>query len=47
MLREAHARYFDSTRPPANTLIPVAALARPELLLESEAVVEIRPGSRS
>lgn len=46
MLREARARYFDSTRPPANTLIPVGALARPELLLEIEAVVEIRPASR-
>lgn len=46
MLREARARYFDSARPPANTLIPVGALARPELLLEIEAVVEIRPTSR-
>jgi 2-iminobutanoate/2-iminopropanoate deaminase len=46
LLRESRARYFDSARPPANTLIPVAALARPELLLEIEAVVEIRPASR-
>jgi 2-iminobutanoate/2-iminopropanoate deaminase len=46
MLREARAQYFDSARPPANTLIPVGALARPELLLEIEAVVEIRPASR-
>ncbi len=46
MLREARARYFDSARPPANTLIPGGALARPELLLEIEAVAEIRPTSR-
>jgi enamine deaminase RidA (YjgF/YER057c/UK114 family) len=46
MLREARARYFDPARPPANTLIPVSALARPELLLEIEAVAEIRPASR-
>ena len=46
VLRESRARYFDPARPPANTLIPVAALARPELLLEIEAVVEIRPASR-
>ena len=46
MLRETRARYFDSARAPANTLIPVGALARPELLLEIEAVVEIRPASR-
>lgn len=40
-LRDTRARYFDPTRPPANSLIPVAALARPELLLEIEAVVDI------
>jgi enamine deaminase RidA (YjgF/YER057c/UK114 family) len=45
MLRESRARYFDSARPPANTLIPVVALARPELLLEIEAVAEVRPAS--
>ena len=42
-LREARGRYFHSARPPANTLVPVATLARPELLLEIEAVVELRP----
>ncbi len=42
-LREARGRYFNSARPPANTLIPVATLARPELLLEIEAVVELQP----
>ncbi len=36
--------YFDAAHPPANTLIPVSALARPELLLEIEAVVAV-PGS--
>ena len=46
MLREARARYFDPIRAPANTLIPVSALARPELLLEIEAIAEIRPGTR-
>jgi enamine deaminase RidA (YjgF/YER057c/UK114 family) len=42
-LREARGRYFNSARPPANTLVPVATLARPELLLEIEAVVELQP----
>lgn len=37
-LREVRARYLDPAHPPANTLIPVTALARPELLLEIEAV---------
>ena len=41
-LREVRGRYLDATRPPANTLIPVTALARPELLLEIEAVAELR-----
>ena len=40
-LRDTRARYFDSIHPPANSLIPVAALARPELLLEIEAVVDL------
>lgn len=44
-LRDTRARYFDSQHPPANTLIPVAALARPDLLLEIEAVVDL-PGGR-
>ena len=43
-LREIRARHFDAAYPPANTLIPVSALARPELLLEIEAVVAV-PGS--
>jgi enamine deaminase RidA (YjgF/YER057c/UK114 family) len=40
-LRETRARYFDASHPPANTLVPVAVLARPELLLEIEAVVDL------
>ena len=43
-LRETRARYFDAEHPPANTLIPVTALARPELLLEIEAVVDLPAG---
>lgn len=41
-LREARARYFGAAHPPANTLIPVPALVRPELLLEIEAVAQVR-----
>jgi enamine deaminase RidA (YjgF/YER057c/UK114 family) len=41
-LREERARHFDAAHAPANTLVPVAALARPELLLEIEAVAELR-----
>jgi len=43
-LRETRARYFDAAHPPANTLIPVTALARPDLLLEIEAVVDLPKG---
>ena len=43
-LREARARYFDAAHPPANTLIPVTALARPDLLLEIEAVADLPKG---
>ena len=38
LVRESRAKYFDPNRPPANTLVPVPALARPELLIEIEAV---------
>jgi enamine deaminase RidA (YjgF/YER057c/UK114 family) len=41
-LRDVRGRYLDPAHPPANTLIAVAGLARPELLLEIEAVVELR-----
>ena len=43
VLREIRAKYLDPTHPPANTLVPVATLARPELLLEIEAVA-VLPG---
>jgi enamine deaminase RidA (YjgF/YER057c/UK114 family) len=43
-LREIRARYLNAAHPPANTLIPVTALARPELLLEIEAVVDLPAG---
>jgi enamine deaminase RidA (YjgF/YER057c/UK114 family) len=45
-LREARARHLDAGHPPANTLVPVATLARPELLLEIEAVAELRTPAR-
>jgi enamine deaminase RidA (YjgF/YER057c/UK114 family) len=38
LVREVRAKYLDARRPPANTLVPVPALARPELLIEVEAV---------
>jgi enamine deaminase RidA (YjgF/YER057c/UK114 family) len=37
-LREIRTRYIDPSRPPANTLVVVSALARPELLIEVEAI---------
>ena len=40
-LRDTRARYFDAAHPPANTLVPVTTLARPDLLLEIEAVVDL------
>ena len=43
-LRNTRARYFDASHPPANTLVPVTALAHPDLLLEIEAVVDLPKG---
>ncbi len=37
-IREVRTEFFDQTDPPASTMIGVAALARPELLLEVEAI---------
>jgi enamine deaminase RidA (YjgF/YER057c/UK114 family) len=37
-LRGIRAKYLDQARPPANTLLVVSSLARPELLIEIEAV---------
>ncbi|HUR95696.1 MAG TPA: RidA family protein [Gemmatimonadales bacterium] len=45
-LREARGRYLSAAHPPANTMVPVATLARPELLLEIEAVVGLRSHAR-
>ncbi|HEY9015300.1 MAG TPA: RidA family protein [Gemmatimonadales bacterium] len=40
-LRELRARYLGAVHPPANTLVIVSALARPELLIEIEAVAVV------
>ena len=37
-LREIRAKYLNRSRPPANTLVVVSGLARPDLLIEIEAV---------
>ena len=37
-LREIRAKYLNRNRPPANTLVVVSSLARPDLLIEIEAV---------
>ena len=37
-LRELRAKYLDERRPPANTLLVVSSLARPDLLIEIEAI---------
>jgi 2-iminobutanoate/2-iminopropanoate deaminase len=37
-LREIRSRRLSKTQPPANTLVEVSSLARPELLIEIEAV---------
>jgi 2-iminobutanoate/2-iminopropanoate deaminase len=41
-LRDIRTRYLDPKHPPANTLLVVSALARPELLIEIEAVAVLR-----
>ena len=41
-LREIRGKHLDPARPPANSLIVVASLARPELLIEIEAVVVLK-----
>ena len=46
LLREIRSKYLDPARPPANSLIPVPTLARPELLLEIEAVAVLRAPRR-
>ena len=37
-LRDIRARYLAKAQPPANTLVAVSSLARPELLIEIEGV---------
>lgn len=41
-LREIRGKHLDPARPPANSLIVVASLARPELLIEIEAVAVLK-----
>lgn len=41
-LREVRATHLDPARPPANSLLVVSSLARPELLVEIEAVVVLK-----
>ena len=45
-LREIRVKYLDRAHPPANTLLVVSSLARPELLLEIEAVAVLRQAVR-
>ena len=45
-LREIRGKYLDPARPPANSLIGVGALARPDILLEIEAVAVLRTPGR-
>jgi enamine deaminase RidA (YjgF/YER057c/UK114 family) len=42
VLREIRGRYLDPVHPPANTLLAISSLARPELLIEIEAVAILR-----
>jgi enamine deaminase RidA (YjgF/YER057c/UK114 family) len=41
-LRDIRNRHLSKTQPPANTLIVVASLARPELMIEIEGVAVLR-----
>lgn len=41
MLRELRTGYLNQARPPASTLVAVAALVDPRLLLEIEAIAVI------
>jgi len=41
-LREVRMRHLAKTQPPANTLLVVSSLARPELLIEIEGVAVLR-----
>ncbi len=41
-LRDIRATYLSRTQPPANTLVAVSSLARPELLIEIEGIAVLR-----
>jgi enamine deaminase RidA (YjgF/YER057c/UK114 family) len=45
-IRELRAKYFERARPPANSMVVVSSLARPELLVEIEGVAVLRSGVR-
>jgi enamine deaminase RidA (YjgF/YER057c/UK114 family) len=45
-LREVRGKYLDRAHPPANTLLVVSSLARPELLLEIEGVAVLSQAVR-
>jgi 2-iminobutanoate/2-iminopropanoate deaminase len=45
-LREIRGKYLNPAHPPANTLLVVAGLARPELLLEIDGVAVLSQGVR-
>jgi enamine deaminase RidA (YjgF/YER057c/UK114 family) len=45
-LREVRSKHLDAARPPASTLLVVAGLARPEFLIEIEAVAVLRNAVR-
>jgi enamine deaminase RidA (YjgF/YER057c/UK114 family) len=46
LLREVRQKHWDPSRPPANTLLVVSSLARPELLVEIEAVAVLQNAVR-
>jgi enamine deaminase RidA (YjgF/YER057c/UK114 family) len=46
VLREVRSKHLDPRHPPANTLLVVSSLARPELLIEIEAVAMLRNAVR-
>ena len=46
-LREIRARLLDQAHPPANTLIVISSLARPELMIEIEGVAILRAPFRA
>jgi enamine deaminase RidA (YjgF/YER057c/UK114 family) len=45
-LREVRSKHLDAGHPPANTLLVVSSLARPEFLIEIEAVAVLRKAVR-